>query len=74
MAGRVSRRPWNKCERGIFLSRLCRESFLTPCKPNTLEAGAGEGFIIPSPCLTASAGFGAEPQGVGLDGHTVLWK
>jgi len=65
MAERGSRGPWNKCERGFFLSRLCRESLLTPCKPNTLEVGAGEGCSIPSPCLTASAGFGAEPQGVG---------
>jgi hypothetical protein len=65
MAGRVSRGPWNKCERGIFLLRLCRESLLTSCKPSTLEAGAGEGLIIPGRCLTASAGFGAEPQGLG---------
>lgn len=65
MAGRMSRGPWNKCKRGFFLLRLCRESLLTACKPNTLEVVVGEGFIIPAHCLTASAGFGAAPQGLG---------
>lgn len=64
MAGRMSRGPWNKCKRGFSLLRLCRESLLTSCKPNTLEALVGEGFIIPDHCLMASAGFGAEPQGL----------
>ena len=65
MAGRMSRGPWNKCKRGFFLLRLCRESLLTSCKPTTLEVVVGEGFIIPDHCLTASAGFGAAPQGLG---------
>lgn len=44
MAGMMSRGPWNKCERGFCLSRLCRESLLTSCKPYTLEAVAGDCF------------------------------
>jgi hypothetical protein len=64
MAGRLSRGPWNKCKRGLFLLRLCRESLLTVCKPTTLEVVVGEGFILPAHCLTASVGFGATPQGL----------
>jgi len=64
MAVRLSRGPWNKCKRGLFLLRLCRESLLTACKPSTLEGGVGEGFFLPGPCLTASVGFGATPQGL----------
>ena len=63
MAVRLSRGPWNKCNRGIILLRLCRESLLTAGKPTTREVGVGEGFILPAPCLTASVGFAATPQG-----------
>jgi len=74
MAGRMSRGPWNKCERGFFLSRLCRESLLTSFQPDTLEAVVGDGFFIPSDCLTASAGFGAAPQGVGCSLSYRSWE
>ena len=44
-------------------SRLCRESPLTGWKGMTLPAAPGMGLFIPGACHTASAGFGAEPQG-----------
>jgi len=46
----------------FFLSRLFRESLLTPCKPSTLEAGAGEGCIIPSPASRRVRGLGQSPK------------
>ncbi len=53
-------------------SRLCDESPLTDWKGCTLLATPGMGFVIPSACLAASAGFGAAPPPVHADPDTMF--
>ena len=65
LAGKMSRGPWNKCERGAFpLSRLCRESLLTFWKPDTLPAVAGDGVCFSSPAAAPRRvrGLGQSPK------------
>ena len=53
----------------LYRPVLCRESRLTPWKPLTLSAVAGDGFIIPGVCPMANAGSGAAPQGLAAWRH-----
>jgi len=62
MAGRMSRGPWNICERGFFLSRLCRESLLTSWRPMTLEGVVGEGLSSPTAASRRVRGLGRGPK------------
>ena len=62
MAGRMSRGPWNICERGFFLSRLCRESLLTSWRPMTLEGVVGEGLSSPAAASRRVRGLGRSPK------------
>ena len=59
----MSRGPWNKCERSLILSRLCRESLFTSWKPATLDAGVGDGGFHPQPLPHGECGaWGSAPR------------
>lgn len=70
MSGGGVKGPWNKWEGPTASSAVGGHPFmprkpLMPTQRPTLRAAGGGLFYNPAPgCLTASAGFGAAPQGV----------